>query len=139
MIKCNINPLVIPKNVTKPLDEKNYVASNEYYTIDSTWSGYSLKMENEYAVYGVLIYKNQIRYLIFDDNGIPGFYPSCLFDVVEGYLLFDWSINIFDIYKEKCVLLISENVVGNYDDFRDLIDNTDGAIKRLLKYRDSLL
>lgn len=144
VVKCivttsNEKPLVIPKDPTKPLDENNYVSSGEYYTIDSLWSGYPIKTGNEYTVYGILIIKNQIRYLIFNDHGIPGFYPSCLFNVVENYLYYDWGINIYQVNTEQYLLITSENIVNCYEHFCDLVDCQNDAIKRLLEYKNSLI
>ena len=130
---------VIPIDPNKPLDENNYIVSNDNYTIDSRWSGYPIKMGNEYTVYGILIFKNQIRYLIFNNFDIPGFYPSCLFDVVENYLLYDWGINIFHVNTEKYILIISEDVVNCYEHFSALVDCQGDAIKRLLDYKNSLI
>ena len=77
--------------------------------------------------------------MIFNDFDIPGFYPSCLFDVAENYLLYDWGINIFHVNTEKYILIISEDVVNCYEHFSALVDCQGDAIKRLLDYKNSLI
>lgn len=143
IVKCKkntnySNPLVIPNNILKMLDEANYVSSTEWYTINSRESGYALKIGCDYVVYGILIYKNEIRYLIINEDNIPGFFPSDLFDVVEHYILFDWGLNVYNICLEKCVLIISENIIADYTEFKDLVNNETNAIKRFWEYKNSL-
>lgn len=141
VIKCkkktnNCDPLVLPRDPSKIMCESNFVCSCEWYTIDSDLSGYNITIGKKYTVNGCLIFSNQIRYLISDDNNIPGFFPYDLFEIIESYIVYDWEINIYEINSKKLVVLGCSDLFSKYDYLIDLVDNDPKAIK---KYLDSIV
>ena len=84
LVKCtkateNAAPLVLPQDIRLPLGETNYCSSSEHFTIDSVVEGYSLSREKVYPVYGLLTANDRLRYLIVDDENIPGFFQKVCF------------------------------------------------------------
>ena len=77
----NAVPLVLSQDIRLQLGETNYCSSSEHLTVDSVVEGYSLSREKVYPVYGLLTANDRLRYLIVDDENIPGFFPESLFQV----------------------------------------------------------
>ena len=67
-------PLVLPRDIQLPLGEANYCSSGEHFTIDAAVDGYSLSCKKVYPVYGLLTANGRLRYLMADDDNIPGFF-----------------------------------------------------------------
>ena len=101
LVKCtkateNAAPLVLPLVIRLPLGETNYCSSSEHFTVDSIVEGYSLSREKVYPVYGLLIANGRLRYLIADDENIPGFFPESLFQVVSHDVPDEWITRKYD-------------------------------------------
>ena len=105
---------------------------------DSHVSGYKITLGKKYTVYGILFFKNEIRYLICDDDNVPGFFPSTLFEILENYILFDWGINSYQIEDEKILLIGYSDLIKDFEHLRDLIENTPDAVRTFLEYKNSL-
>ena len=56
---------------------------------------YGLELEKEYLVMGILLWENQLWYLI--DEGTPSFYPTELFDITDSRFSQRWY---FKTYSE---------------------------------------
>ena len=140
IVKCNINkcsypPLVLPYLSTEEADIDDVVVSKDCYTIDSKIDGYCITKGRDYIVYGILFYKDQIRYLICNDNNMPGFFPSILFRITEPYVWFDWEVNEYTIESEKMMIMGYSAITETYEDLRDLIDNKADAVDKFLDYK----
>lgn len=133
-------PLVLPYVYGESMSDLNFISSHEWYSIDSEpeLSGYSLTISSEYTVYGMLFYKNELRYLIADDDNMPGFFPADLFEITERYVLLDWEMNVFTIDSEKLYVIGYTELVSNYSQLRDLIDGDSCAVRDFLEYKESL-
>ena len=140
IVKCNVNkcsypPLVLPYLLTDELDHETIVTSRAGYTINRDFSGYCITEGRDYIVYGILFYKDQIRYLIADDENMPGFFPSILFRITEPYVWFDWEVNEYTVESEKMMIMGYSAITETYEDLRDLIDNKADAVGKFLDYK----
>lgn len=134
----NGSPIVLPYDLSHELSDMNFISSREWYSIDSHVSGYKITLGKKYTVYGILFFKNEIRYLICDDDNVPGFFPSTLFEILENYILFDWGINSYQIEDEKILLIGYSDLIKDFEHLRDLIENTPDAVRTFLEYKNSL-
>ena len=134
-VVSNCEPLIIPRNCRKAICDNNIVVSSEWYTIDSTLSGYSISKGKEYDVYAILIYANQIRYLLLDDYGAPGFFPAQLFLISESTILSDWRIAEYPLSSQPLYLIGFPAITQTYNDLVNLIEGKKDAIVSLLEYR----
>ena len=72
---CNqayFSPLVLPFNICRKMCDQNFITSTEGFTIGDGRVGVALTKGRRYTIYGLLIYKNEIRYLIQNDSNIGG-------------------------------------------------------------------
>ncbi len=129
--------LTIPKDATKCISNSNYVSSHEWYTIDGEMVGYPLSVGNVYKVYAILIVNDTYRFLVFDNDNLPQFYPSELFECVETSLPIDCHFFSYKAY-DSMFLLIGPDFINNYQSFVDLIDLVPNAVSKLIEYRNFL-
>ena len=134
----NSSPIVLPYDLSHELSDMNFISSREWYSIDSNVSGYKITLGKKYTVYGILFFKNEIRYLICNDDNVPGFFPSTLFEILENYILFDWGINSYQIEDEKILLIGYSDLIKDFEHLRDLIEYTPDAVRTFLEYKNSL-
>ena len=120
------------------LSNTNYVSSSEWYTIDEALSGYSLRIGSLYSVFSVMIYKEEIRYLIIDENGHIGFFPSRLFSIYDRFVLVDWELFEYSLTGNLLLLLGPGCIVGKYDLVCKVIEERTEMVCAILEYRDSL-
>jgi len=139
VVKCIANRgnegcLVVPFDYKKSFSDENFETSKELYTISREISGYFITPQRKYTVFGLLIFCEKVRYLISDDNGLPNFFPSDLFEVFEPSILFDWEFRTFPV-DGKLLTLIGYSDLVEYDSFRDLIRHKPRAVESFLKYK----
>lgn len=48
-----------------------------------------------YSVYGVIMYENCLKYLLFDEYGMPNWYPAELFSVVDSRIPLGWHYTFY--------------------------------------------
>lgn len=140
IIECNENqcicdPLIIPRDPHASLSETNYVSSTEWYTIDAQLSGYCITKSKEYTVYGILVIKNQVRFLISDDNGVPGFFPDCLFSIKDRTLFFDWEVNLHSMDSGTILCIGYHELCRRYSSLVGIIEGDCKAIEEFLEYK----
>lgn len=126
--------LTIPKDATKSISNSNYVSSHEWYTIDGEMVGYPLSVGNIYKVYAILVFNDTYRFLVFDNDNLPQFYPSELFECVETSLPIDCHFCSYKAY-DSMFLFIGPDCINNYQSFVDLIDLDSNAISKLIEYK----
>lgn len=127
--------LILPNDLQVPIGDNNFVASAVGYTIDSNLQGYCITKGKEYTVYSLLVYKNQFRFLIADDDGIPGFFPSDLFNIEHAQFSFDWTLKKYDIGKDILVAIGPEDFICKYENTRDMIISSKPMISWFLAYK----
>lgn len=135
---CNASSLVLPKDPTVVLNDTNYVSSTEWYTIDRVNSGYCLRIGSLYDVFSVMIYKKEIRYLIIDENGHAGFFPSKLFSICDRFVILDWELFDYSLCGEPLLLLGPSCIVGEYNQICAIVEERAEMVRSVLEYRDSL-
>lgn len=127
--------LLLPTQVNTPIDDENFVVVMGY-TVDSQITEYHITKNVEYTVYGFFVYRNQIRYLIQDNDGIPVFCPKELFSVKKPDVYWDWEVASYSIEDKSLLLIGYPAMCGGYEELIDLISRKENAIKRFLKYKD---
>ena len=110
--------LVIPYNLE--LDNED-VASSEGATSDTGELEYDLTLEHDYTVYGIVVIDGEIRYLLQDDHGYPGFFPSSLFEVLQSGLPLDWEIAEYHFRKKTMLVIGYSNLVNQYSHLRGIL------------------
>ena len=126
--------LTIPKDATKSISNSNYVSSHEWYTIDGEMVCYPLSVGNIYKVYAILIFNDTHRFLVFDNDNLPQFYPSELFECVQTSLPIDCHFVSYKAY-DSMFLFIGPDCINNYQSFVDLIDLDPNAISKIIEYK----
>lgn len=129
------DPLIIPRNPANNLTESNFLVSSEWYTIDACQSGYNITATNEYVVYGILAFKNQVRFLIADDNNEPGFFPENLFSIKEHTLPFDWEVNKYCVDCGTIFCIGYPELCEEYGSLVRILEGHSGAIEDFLAYK----
>ena len=132
------NPIVLPKDPLLPIGNVNCVISSEYCTIDAHKLGYSITVERDYCVYGMFTYRHELRYLIIDDNGLPGFLPADLFIVTNSRLPYDLCYKEYHLCGEKCQLIACEKLTQSYDALLDFLETKGDSISDFLDYKKNV-
>ena len=140
IVTCTVNKLIepvllLPEQVDTALDDENYVVLMGY-TVDNAITEYHISKGTEYRVYGILFHKNQIRYLIQDDDSRPVFCPSQLFCIKQANVSWVWEMEIFTADEEPLAIVGYPAMEGGYDELIHLVTRKDAARKRFLKYKD---
>lgn len=130
------SPLILPRNNECNACSGDIVASSEWYTINSNISGYSISMGREYTVYGILYYDRQVRYLILDDYGMPGFFPSTLFQLQKRNLFFEWEIGEYSIGEQTLFIIAYPDICHSYDNLLRLVEAKSDAISNFIRNKD---
>jgi len=129
-------PLVLPENPKVCLNNQNVAVSREWYTIDERTSGYSITLDHLYEVLGIISYGNSVRFLIFDDKGIPGFFPAPLFRVEKPEVFFDWELCKYELEDALLLFVGCPAFAHNYLKLIELINGNNNAIEELLDYKE---
>ena len=117
------------------LNDSNFIASAEWHTINSKEVGFSISVEKEYYVYGLLQYHNQSRFLLMDDNNMPGFFPSILFDIRQGDIPIGWIVKKYEIREEDLIITTDPMLIDSYEDLKSIVEYKDAAIRAMLDYK----
>ena len=54
-----------------------------------------ISLNTIYNVYGIIIFQEELKYLIYDDYEMPSWYSSDLFEVANTQLPFNWHYNFY--------------------------------------------
>lgn len=131
---CNESVLLLPMQVDASIEDDNFVLLMGY-TVESEITEYHITEGIEYIVYGILVYKNQIRYLIQDNDGMPVFCPDELFHIGKSNVYWDWEIISFPVDGMPLVIIGYPAMEASYDALIDLVTRKKDAIKNFLKYK----
>lgn len=121
------------------LNDSNFIASAEWHTINSKEVGFSISIEKEYYVYGILQYQNQIRFLLMDDNNMPGFFPSILFNIKQGDIPTGWVVKKHEIGDGDMIITTDPMLIDSYEDLKSIIEYKNAAIEAILDYKRFVL
>ena len=132
---CNESVLLLPMQVDASIGDDNFVLLMGY-TVESEITEYHVTEGAEYVVYGILVYKNQIRYLVQDNDGMPVFCPDELFHIGKPNIYWDWEVISFLVDGMPLFIIGYPAMEGAYDKLIDLAVRNEDAIKQFLKYKD---
>lgn len=135
---CDYPVLVLPKSIENVLDEGNFISSSEWHTLNAEEVGFSISIGTEYYVYGLLQHHDQIRFLLMDDNNMPGFFPSLLFEISKGDIPSGWYVNKFEIGEKDLLITADPMLINTYEDLKSIIEYEDSFIRSILDYKQYL-
>ncbi len=143
VIRCMANrggnsPIVLPENENLPLSNFNYIVSTEGVTIDSQISEYKLTIDKEYEVYGMLIYRSDLKFLIADDDNVPCFFSSELFVVVKNELPVDLNYKEYRLWGEDVQIIAYKALTETYSALTNLIKHQRNAVFDFMEYKKYL-
>lgn len=91
-----------------------------------------------YIVYGQMIYKGILKYLIKGTNeNLPSWYPAEIFEVVDSLLPFEWYFRYNEGDEIRAVWGFQE-LVNDKKYLENLIDREDNAIRTFLKRKKEI-
>ncbi len=130
------SPLVVPVDPSQPMYEDNYTWSTIPTVKRDNVTEYRVTKNGIYVVYAVVVYADQIWYLICDDDNVPSLLPSDLFVLADSEVAIDWIMKPYKIYDQLLFLLGYLELVNDYNAFINLINLKPLAISAFLKYKE---
>ncbi len=131
----NYPSLVLPIHSGSNFGDNSFVSNKEWYTVEKDLLGYNIEIGCKYEVYGLLFFLDQLRYLIQDDHGEPGFFPESLFQIDNNDVFFDWKTTHYSVCTGELFFVGYPDLSDGYEKIRDLIDKKKDAVSNFLKYK----
>ena len=132
----NFAELVLPVDLTKPVSNSNFESSAIGITGEDE-DNYLLSVGQDYVVFGILSYGGDIRYLVRNCDGIPGFYPSALFSILNHEISPDWSINLYALSSGELFVVGYDALTKSYDALLALLREEPQAVENFLIYKQA--
>lgn len=110
-----------------------------FSTFTSTETGvrYSVIVDSEYTVYGIMVHDNIMYYLIsYEENQPPDWIPSCLFEVSENSIPCFWEIKTSFVNNDEIMFIISHCEIVN--DFNHMIGLIQGNSLDFEKFKQDI-
>ncbi|MBR0156394.1 MAG: hypothetical protein IJM20_02615 [Clostridia bacterium] len=104
------------------------------YSIGHQLDGYMLTIGREYDLFGVLQYNRRLRFLVRDDQMMPIFAPSSLFEIIDPSIPADWKLKTFYIEEGPLLVIGYEDLADDYDALISLVKSRPAGIKSFLNY-----
>lgn len=102
-----------------PCDMDDFIPFSTFTTTE-TGVKYSVIVDAEYTVYGIMVHDNIMYYLIsFEENQPPDWIPSCLFEVLENSIPYFWGIETSFVNNDEIMFIMSHYKIVN--DFKHMI------------------
>ena len=98
---------------------------------------FSVSIGNEYIVYGMMLWKGVIKYLIVGNHDKPSWYPAELFEVKNDYLPLEWYFD-FSITENLEAIWGYSELVHDSEHFDLLQERDSNAIKIFLKRKQEI-
>ena len=92
-----------------------------------------------YPVYGILHYRDGLRYLVQNENGLPVFIPRQLFKIEEPRIPLDWQIAEYKFQEQSLLIISYDTITESYPALCDLIELRPEAVRAFLDYKDSMM
>lgn len=83
----------------------------------------SLKLNKCYIVYGVTEYRNEINYLIYDENEMATWHYADLFEIEDNILPYDWRCNYYGYDPTSLSFIIG------YKELAESLEHYNGLIE----------
>lgn len=98
---------------------------------------FSVSIGNEYIVYGMMLWKGVIKYLIVGNHDKPSWYPAELFEVKNDSLPLEWYFDFCITDNLEAIWGYSE-LVHDPEHFDLLQERDSNAIKIFLKRKQEI-
>lgn len=132
----NYSFFVIPYELES---DKEDVASSEGATSDTGELNYDLTPECDYITYGIVVLDGEVRYLLQDDRGYPGFFPCGLFEVLKSALPLDWEIAEYHLHGKVMLVIGYSDLVNKYSHLRGILLAEPHDIKVFLEEKERMM
>ena len=137
-VKCiinrlnNVNPFILikPEGPINEYDDNYYVSSRDYYTIDSNTNGYNLYIDEIYIVYGIMVFQNEMRYLLATTDIGPQWYPQQLFEIIDSMLPCDFHCGKFPSNNNTGMIISYKELATDYSQLIGLMELSPKAIEK---------
>ncbi|MEG0307616.1 MAG: hypothetical protein RR636_06720 [Clostridium sp.] len=98
---------------------------------------FELTINQEYVVYGIMLWEGVPKYLIIGNENLASWYPAELFEVVDNCLPLEWYFNYYSGESLEAIWGYKEMVMdeAHYD---ELIEWEDEAVKIFLKRKNEI-
>jgi len=134
-----LETLIKPGGQKSALDDDFYVIIDNQVVIDNETDGYDLAVDKVYDCYGVMYFKNEVRFLIVNESYFtPKWFPSDLFDIVDSSLPYNWHCNSFNSDSINGWMLGYKELVEDYTYLLDLIQEIPYAITIFNNMKENL-
>jgi hypothetical protein len=102
--------------------------------VNMTTNYNGVDLNNNYFVYGIIIYREGIRYLLHDKFDMPNWYPAELFTVIENNIPNNWYYK-FNGYTEYGITAIwgYHELVNNEEHYNGLCEQESNDVNLFLK------
>lgn len=110
-------------NPDKPFRDMSDFIPFSTFTTTETGIRYSVIINAEYTVYGIMVHDNIMYYLIsFEENQPPDWIPNCLFEILENSIPYFWEIKTSFSNNNEIMFIISHyEIVNNFNHMIGLI------------------
>lgn len=89
-----------------------------------------VSLDQGYLVYGIILYEDGLRYLLYDAFGMPNWYPAELFEVVDSRCPSNWYYRFLG-YDDSSLTAIwgYEELVSSDVHYDELCEQDPGAVE----------
>ena len=107
------------------------------YTKESV---FDIKLESEYTIYGISLWKGITLYLVFDETNMPNWYPANLFCITDKSIPPNWffSFEYENINDAVHSILGYKELIDIESHFNDLIDRKKSALEIFYKRKHQI-
>ena len=137
----NFEMLVLfkPEGQKDIYDDDYYVTDGGYHDIDSKTVEYDLTPGDSYEVYGIMIYRNIIRYLVICNSFSDArWVQKEIFDITNSKLPYNWYCKNFVSGDDLGTIIGYKELANDYQYLLDLILQKETAVKVFLEYKDNI-
>lgn len=127
---------VIPYDIEKPINEENFVTFGYTASVGGV-ERYNITVDREYDVYGIVMYKGEIYFLVQNDDALLRLYNFRLFKITYNELFCEWGMKQYYI-GEDIFTIISFGYFIEYNNFIKLLEDNKESIKVFLDYKNSM-
>ena len=96
----------------------------------------SIIKDKEYAAYGMILFQNELQYIVNDEFNMATWYPSKNFKLIDNEFNPDW---LFQYYGDKLgieAIWGYEELVNNPQHYKGLIEKDEQEIKRFMEIKN---
>ena len=129
-IRCKLNKL----SQIKPLELKEWLKEFIHLEDDEELS---LKLGEEYTVYGIVFYNNYPFYYVFDDmnDNYPRHFPAVFFEIIDYKLSKHWILSYGYKNHESTSAFLIKDWAEDSSFYEKLIEGEEEQIKKMDYYK----